>query len=161
MGHSMKLVRIGPMGNVLALRVVENSPFFFLVRASVPRATVRVATLDWPKMTLFTIDFEFKDVAPPKMVETILLERAYELPDHSLAMFGKVEVTNLGVGDNSYTAAIARVSPRGQLEPVLAFKPRYESPWVKDAVALQVPGEFAAVRGSGRRGITMSWVSIK
>jgi hypothetical protein len=158
---SMKLVRIGPSGGVLEQRVIPKSPFFFFVTSVVPRDSIMLATLDWPTTTLYTLSLAFRDVLPPKRIETIALDRAYELPDHSLAMFGRVEVSN-----NVTAAVIGRVSVRGKLGSVHIFEPHIESFTVKDAVPLKTPGEFVSVRGSPqnnsrRQGILMSWVTVK
>jgi hypothetical protein len=163
---SSKLVRIGSSGDVLAQRVIPDSPFLFFVASVVPRDTIMLANLNSPMTTLYTLNLAFNDVVPPKKIETILFDRAYELPNHSLAMFGKVEVTVLGIGDNSFTAAVARVDPSGKLGSAHLFKPNYESLRVIDAVPGPIAGEFVAVRGSPRsdsprQGILVSWVSFK
>ncbi len=159
-GDAIKLVRIGRSGETRAERTIADSPFSSFVRSIVPRDVITLAILEPTRTKLHTLNLNFEDVGRPKTIETILFDRAYELADRSLAMFGRAEVSN-----NVTAAAIGRVDASGKLGSVHVFQPHVESFTVKDAVPLKTPGEFVAVRGSPqvdspRQGILMSWLSI-
>lgn len=155
----VKLVRLDPSGETVATRVIPCTAHV-LFRSGVQSHTAQLAVIDWPKVMMYSLKRDLSDAAPPRAIESILAESGYALPDQSLVLFGKVQKD----GD-AFTAAIGRVSASGRLTNVHVFEPFFASDSVRDAVPLS-PIEFVSVRDyisqdKEKRGIALSWVSIK
>ena len=136
----VKLVRIAPNGEVVTTRVVPCTAYV-LFRHAGQGETVSIAAMDWPNVTLLTLNQNLSDVAAEKVIESILTKRGYLLEDGSLMLFGSVQQ-----GGDAFTAAISRVDTRGQRRSRYVFRPYFESDSVRDAVPLS-SNEFVAVRG--------------
>jgi hypothetical protein len=157
--YSATVRRLNSSGELIAKREIERQGITLVrsIDASINAycATYKFGSL---KVTISTLDRDLHDASPERVIDTAVFDhgRGFIYPDMALAVFGYAQRGG---------AAIAYVGSNSKQQVDFVFPRREGTVRVDDAVVLLSPSEFATVRqlivSQEKRGIVLSWVSIK
>lgn len=161
------VIRLDPNGAIKAQRTI---PFAMFVPSSTPPPVLQVLVGGKDKRQAWhTLGEHLEDTRIEEVgghTEFIPFKKIYQLPDHSLALFGDTTPPQYG---GMLIASIAWLSPDLKQRETFSFKPW--SPWVADALPTGKEGEFVTVRQvlpfperapvEKRFGAVLSFVRIK
>lgn len=147
-----QVVRVDIAGNVVARRDLPGEAGF--VRRLGPSSTVRVAVSMFPEPQVRFMEFDgdLKRLIHAENAKALDIKKCYELPDHSVIVFGDVRLSNV-------TASVTRLYNNSSSRSFVLQRP-YESPWVDDGVPGDAVGEFVLL-GQVAGNSVVSWVSIE
>ncbi|MGA2552684.1 MAG: hypothetical protein ABSF50_21270, partial [Burkholderiaceae bacterium] len=136
-----------------------------LVRTTLPMERIPVLLYGEKEGVYTSLDANLQNPSPAKSVKPMNSQngRGYFLPDGSLALFGFAQV-GAGLLTAPLTAAIGLVSPKGKLDSIFVFEPRYKSGTVADAVPIS-SNRFLAVRDVAgatpeTSGVVLTWITF-
>jgi hypothetical protein len=142
-----RLVRLDRNGKVLARRGLEAAPA--LIEPLFGSSALSIAQLDAAaaSTTFWNYDYDFHELPHLEVSESIGISRGYELPDHSLILFGGMEVHERihGLDMHGGTANVGRVYPDSSMQN-FPLRPLYTSAFVADAIPTGKPHEFVLIR---------------
>jgi hypothetical protein len=157
--YSATVRRLNSNGELIAKRDIERQGITLMrsVDSSIYAycATYKLGSLE---VTISTLDRGLHDASPERIVDTAVFDhgRGFMYPDKALAIFGYAQRGG---------AAIAYVGANSKQQVDYVFPRREGTVRVDDAVVLGSPTEFATIRklivSQEKRGIVLSWVSIK
>jgi hypothetical protein len=133
-----RLVRLNSKGEVVARHPLSGEATF--MRPLFKSSTMRIAMsdIDSGAKSFLEFDTDLHEISHSQHSEQLGITRGYELPDHSLILFG-------AINDRGGTASVGRMELGSTLKnyPLL---PLHQSGVVKDAVPTGKPHEYALVR---------------
>jgi hypothetical protein len=146
-GAEPGIMKLDGSGKVVAQRALPADPI--LIQPLFKTSSFVVALADSGKAltTFWRVGSDLQEELHFDRSESIGIGRGYELPDHSLVLFGsqEIHVRENGIEKHAESANIGRVYPDFSVKN-FPVNPLFQSGVVADAVPADKPHEFAIVR---------------